>query len=295
MKVGSSSSMSSPADPARALVRHAAREPSPRRGGPRPSRAPAEGRRRRLWLPAHHGGGVGRRAGHRRRGRARLLAPPHVEDLASLPVGVREPPERAEGEPMSQHVLAIDDSPDVHRLLDVRVLQSRGPRPSSRARRQRAGVSAMARQLRPDLASCSTSTSRSSSGFEVLSEAGRSIPCCTAQIPVIFLTGKQSEVYTKVQGFPIWGAIDYVTRSQFEPWPSSARERGHGAAGIAAVSRHPRQWLARTSTWPHRASGTALVGFDLNAAHGGGVPGSAALRAHRLARLLLDIDHFKSR
>jgi diguanylate cyclase (GGDEF)-like protein len=117
---------------------------------------------------------------------------------------------------MSQCVLAIDDSPDVHRLLDVRL------RPEGlvlhHALDAGQGLS-MALDLRPDLILLDVDLPLVT-GFEVCQKL-KNDPM-TAQIPVIFLTGA-AEVYAKVHGFDL-GAVDYVTKP-FEPAELRARVR----------------------------------------------------------------------
>src|SRR5258708_12940716 len=109
---------------------------------------------------------------------------------------------------MSQTVLAIDDSPDVHRLLDVRL------RPEGlilhHALNAEEGLN-RARELLPDLILLDVDLPLVT-GFEVCQRL-KEDPA-TSPIPIIFLTGA-SEVYTKVQGFDL-GAIDYVIKP-FEP------------------------------------------------------------------------------
>src|ERR1700722_18338092 len=117
---------------------------------------------------------------------------------------------------MSQTVLAIDDSPDVHRLLDVRL------RPEGltihHALSAEEGL-ARAIDLRPDLILLDVDLPLMT-GFEVC-KALKNEPS-TANIPIIFLTGA-TEIHSKVQGFDL-GAIDYVVKP-FEPAELRARVR----------------------------------------------------------------------
>jgi two-component system, cell cycle response regulator len=117
---------------------------------------------------------------------------------------------------MSQTVLAIDDSPDIHRLLDVRL------RPEGlvlhHALSAEEGLG-MAGQLKPDLILLDVDLPLVT-GFEVCQKL-KDDPK-TSEIPIIFLTGDQA-VHTKVQGFDL-GAIDYVTKP-FEPAELRARVR----------------------------------------------------------------------
>jgi diguanylate cyclase (GGDEF)-like protein len=117
---------------------------------------------------------------------------------------------------MSQTVLAIDDSPDVHRLLDVRL------RPEGlvihHALNAEEGLT-MAREHLPDLVLLDVDLPLVT-GFEVCQRL-KEDPA-TSSIPVIFLTGA-AEIYTKVQGFDL-GAVDYVIKP-FDPAELRARVR----------------------------------------------------------------------
>jgi two-component system, cell cycle response regulator len=117
---------------------------------------------------------------------------------------------------MPPTVLAIDDSPDVHRLLDVRL------RPEElilhHALDAEEGL-AKAVELRPDLILLDVDLPLVT-GFEVCQRL-KSEPS-TASIPIIFLTGA-TEIHTKVQGFDL-GAVDYVVKP-FEPAELRARVR----------------------------------------------------------------------
>src|SRR5580698_5769579 len=104
---------------------------------------------------------------------------------------------------MPATVLAIDDSPDIHRLLDVRL------RPEGlvlyHALDAEEGL-AKAKELRPDLILLDVDLPLVT-GFEICRKL-KDDPV-TAHVPVIFLTGA-AEIYSKVQGFDL-GAVDYVT------------------------------------------------------------------------------------
>jgi two-component system, cell cycle response regulator len=176
---------------------------------------------------------------------------------------------------MSQCVLAIDDSPDVHRLLDVRL------RPEGlvlhHALDAELGLK-MAHDIRPDLILLDVDLPHFT-GFEVCQKL-KEDPI-TAQIPVIFLTGA-SEVYAKVQGFDL-GAVDYVTKP-FEPAELRARVRA-----ALRTKRYHDILAARshidglTGIW-NRAYFNQRMGEEC----------SAAKRYGRtISIVLLDIDHFK--
>jgi diguanylate cyclase (GGDEF)-like protein len=116
----------------------------------------------------------------------------------------------------SQSVLAIDDSPDIHKLLDVRL------RPEGLILHHALSADeglAMARDLKPDLILLDVNLPLVT-GFEICKKLKDDPP--TANIPIIFLTGA-SEIYTKVQGFDL-GGVDYVVKP-FEPAELRARVR----------------------------------------------------------------------
>jgi two-component system cell cycle response regulator len=176
---------------------------------------------------------------------------------------------------MRQCVLAIDDSPDVHRLLDVRL------RPEGlllhHALDAEQGL-VMAGEIRPDLILLDVDMPMIT-GFEVCQRL--KLNPLTAQIPVIFLTGA-AEVYTKVQGFDL-GAIDYVTKP-FEPAELRARVRA------ALRTKRYHDILAARS---HIDGLTGLwnrVYFDQRM----GDECSASRRYNRtISLILLDLDDFK--
>jgi len=176
---------------------------------------------------------------------------------------------------MSQRVLAIDDSPDVHRLLDVRL------RPEGlvlhHALDAEQGL-AMALDLRPDLILLDVDLPLIT-GFEVCQRL-KGNPA-TAQIPVIFLTGA-SEVYSKVQGFDL-GAADYVTKP-FDPAELRARVRSALRAkrynDILAARSHID---GLTGIW-NRAYFDQRMGEECSAGRRYG---------RTVSLLLLDLDHFK--
>jgi two-component system, cell cycle response regulator len=177
---------------------------------------------------------------------------------------------------MSQTVLAIDDSPDVHSLLDVR-LQPEGLILHHALDAER-GL-AMALDLRPDLILLDIDLPLIT-GFEVCQKL--KLNPITAQIPVIFLTGA-TEVYTKVQGFDL-GAVDYVTKP-FEPAELRARVRAALRAkryhDILAARSHID---GLTGIW-NRSYFDQRMGEEC----------SAARRYGRLISLiLLDIDDLKA-
>jgi diguanylate cyclase (GGDEF)-like protein len=176
---------------------------------------------------------------------------------------------------MSQTVLAIDDSPDVHRLLDVRL------RPEGlvlhHALNAEEGL-AMARELLPDLVLLDVDLPLIT-GFEVCQRM-KEDPA-TSAIPIIFLTGA-AEIYTKVQGFDL-GAVDYVLKP-FDPAELRARVRA-----ALRTKRFHDLLSARshvdglTGIW-NRSYFNQRMGEEI----------SAAQRYRRTVSLvMLDLDHFK--
>jgi two-component system cell cycle response regulator len=176
---------------------------------------------------------------------------------------------------MSHRVLAIDDSPDVHRLLDVRL------RPDGvivhHALDAEQGM-AMAVEVKPDLILLDIDLPLVT-GFEVCQKL-KDDPR-TAQIPVIFLTGA-AEVYTKVQGFDL-GAVDYVTKP-FEPAELRARVRA-----ALRTKRYHDILAARshidglTGVW-NRSYFNQRMGEECSA---------ATRYGRKVSLIMLDVDHFK--
>ena len=176
---------------------------------------------------------------------------------------------------MVQSVLVIDDCPDVHRLLEVRL------RPEALAIHHAMGGEegiAKAREVIPDLILLDVDLP-SLTGFEVCQRL-KEDPA-TLQVPVIFLTGA-SEVYTKVQGFDL-GAVDYVTKP-FEPAELRARVRA-----ALRTKRYHDLLAARshvdglTGVW-NRSYFNQRLGEEI----------SAARRYGRTVSLvMMDLDRFK--
>jgi two-component system cell cycle response regulator len=177
---------------------------------------------------------------------------------------------------MPATVLAIDDSPDVHRLLDVRL------RPEGlllhHALDAEEGL-AKAVELKPDLILLDVDLPLVT-GFEVCQRL-KSDPS-TASIPIIFLTGA-TEIHTKVQGFDL-GAVDYVVKP-FEPAELRARVRA-----ALRTKRFHDLLSARshvdglTGVW-NRSYFNQRIGDEI----------SAAQRYGRTVTIvMLDLDNFKA-
>jgi two-component system cell cycle response regulator len=176
---------------------------------------------------------------------------------------------------MSQTVLAIDDSPDIHRLLDVRL------RPEGVTIHHALDASeglAKAAEIKPDLILLDVDLPLMT-GFEVCQKL-KDDPR-TADIPIIFLTGA-TEVHTKVRGFDL-GAIDYVVKP-FEPAELRARVRA------ALRTKRFHDLLSAklhldglTGVW-NRSYFDQRFGEEIMAAQRYGRP---------VALVMLDLDHFK--
>lgn len=176
---------------------------------------------------------------------------------------------------MTQSVLVIDDSPEIHQLLAVRL------KPEGLALHHSHSADdglACALDLRPDLVLLDVDMP-GRTGFEVC-ERLKSDPR-TLGIPIIFLTGS-GDVESKVRGFDL-GGVDYVTKP-FEPAELRARVR-------AALRTKRFQDLlesranvdALTSLW-NRAYFDRRVNEEM----------AAVSRYGRVVSLvLIDIDHFK--
>jgi two-component system cell cycle response regulator len=172
-------------------------------------------------------------------------------------------------------VLAVDDSPEVHELLEVRL------RPEGlhlvTASSYDEGLK-LAREILPDLILLDVDMPEHS-GLDLCRRL-KDDPM-TSNIPVIFLTGS-SEVETKVHGFDL-GAIDYVTKP-FHPAELRARVR-------AALRMKRSQDLLT-----QKAQVDALTGLR-NRAHMDErltAEVAGATRSGRpLSLVMLDLDHFK--
>jgi two-component system, cell cycle response regulator len=175
-----------------------------------------------------------------------------------------------------QTILVIDDSPDTHTLLGLRLSSEAADLHA--AHDGKSGL-LMAGALKPDLILLDVNMP-DLSGFDVC-RALKSDPA-TSSIPVIFLTGT-SDTLAKVEGFDL-GAVDYVTKP-FEPAELRARVR--------AALRTKRYVDLLAS----RAEIDALTGL-YNRAHmdrrlAESVAG-AATGGHHASIILIDVDHFKS-
>jgi diguanylate cyclase (GGDEF)-like protein len=177
---------------------------------------------------------------------------------------------------MPQSVLLVDDSPEVHTLLEVRL------RPEGLVilhAFDEDEAMAQAVELQPDLVLLDLQL-RSTTGFEVcrrLKDEPR-----TAHIPIIFLTGT-ADVSSKVQGFDL-GAVDYVTK------PFDAAElRARVRAALRTKRFHDllavRAHVDGLTGLRNRAYFDQRLNDEVE----------AAKRYQRVVSLLMiDVDHFKS-
>lgn len=174
-----------------------------------------------------------------------------------------------------QTILVIDDSPEIHTLLDVRL------RPEGLRIEHASGAEeglAKAITLVPDLILLDVEMPVMG-GLEVCSRL-KADPL-TSMIPVIFLTGAEA-VEVKVRGFDL-GAVDYVTK----PF-NSAELRARVRAALRIKRFH--DMLAA------RAQVDGLTGL-WNRGYFNQRLSEEVLAARRYGRslslVLLDVDHFK--
>ena len=176
---------------------------------------------------------------------------------------------------MSQTVLAIDDSPDIHQLLDVRL------RPEGillhHALSADEGLE-KALHVKPDLILLDVDLPVLS-GFEVCQRL-KNDPA-TASIPIIFLTGA-SEVRTKVHGFDL-GAVDYVVKP-FDPAELRARVR---------AALRTKRFLDLLATRSHVDGLTGVWNRTYFNQRFGEEMSAATRYGRAVALVMLDLDHFK--
>ena len=175
-----------------------------------------------------------------------------------------------------QTVLAIDDSQDIHDLLEVRL------RPEEvtlhHALTAEDGLR-MARELRPDLVLLDVDMPMMT-GFEVCRRLKADLN--TASTPIIFLSAATA-THSKVSGFDV-GGIDYVTKP-FDPAELRARVR-------AALRTKRYNDLLATKAQIDALTGLWNRGY-FNQRLSEEV--AATTRYGRsLSLVLLDLDHFKS-
>jgi diguanylate cyclase (GGDEF)-like protein len=177
---------------------------------------------------------------------------------------------------MSNSILLIDDSPEIHTLVKVRLSKEQVVLHS--AHDGTAGLEA-ARNLQPDLILLDVGLP-GRDGFAICAELKSDRR--TANIPIIFLTGATS-TDEKIRGLEL-GATDYVVKP-FEPAELRARVRA------ALRTKNLVELLSRkamidglTGLW-NRAYLDAHMAIELAAARRNQTP---------LACIMADIDQFKS-
>ncbi len=174
-----------------------------------------------------------------------------------------------------QTILVIDDSPEIHTLLDVR-LRPEGLR-VEHAMTPAEGL-AKAFDLQPDLILLDVEMPEMG-GLEVCTRL-KADPS-TSMVPVIFLTGAGS-VDVKVRGFDL-GAVDYVTKP-FDPAELRARVR----AALRTKRFHDMlaaraQLDGLTGLW-NRGYFNQRLADEVHAVRRYG---------RGLSLVMLDVDHFK--
>lgn len=177
---------------------------------------------------------------------------------------------------MTQKILAIDDSPDIHQLLRVRLkhldVQLESALNATEALKK-------VEEDHPDLILLDVCMP-DVSGFE-LCKTIKSRPE-SSNIPVIFLTGA-SEVKQKVMGFEV-GAVDYIEKP-FEPEELTARVRA------ALRSKRYYDMLAQRAMLDGLTGLWNRAHFDQRLME----EVAASQRYDRpLSLVMLDVDRFKS-
>jgi len=177
---------------------------------------------------------------------------------------------------MPETILVIDDSPDIHTLVKVRlgkeqlVIESAYDGPS--------GLAA-ARSIRPDLILLDVEMP-DRDGFAVCADL-KADPA-TMDIPIIFLTGATT-TEDKIRGLEL-GATDYVTKP-FDPAELRARVRASlRTKYLLGLLAQKAMIDGLTELW-NRAYLDTRLGSELSAARRSGQP---------LSCVMADVDRFKS-
>lgn len=177
---------------------------------------------------------------------------------------------------MSERILVIDDSPDIHVLVKVR-LANQGVQIES-AIDAETGLAA-ARAHPPDLILLDVELPNRD-GFSVCAELKND--AATMNVPVIFLTGA-STAQDKIRGLDL-GATDYVTKP-FDPAELRARVRAAlRTQALMNLLSKKAMIDGLTGLW-NRMYLDARLSAELAAARRSGRP---------LSCLMLDIDRFKA-
>jgi diguanylate cyclase (GGDEF)-like protein len=176
---------------------------------------------------------------------------------------------------MAQSILVIDDSEDIHKLLDAR-LREEGVL-LHHALSSQEGLR-MAQELRPDLVLLDVDMP-DSTGFDICMIL-KNDPA-TASLPIIFLTAASGAI-DKVRGFDI-GAVDYVTK------PFDAAELKARVRAALRTKRYQDLLTARsnvdalTGLWNRRYFDERLKSeLAANQRYG-----------RQVSLIMLDVDEFK--
>ncbi|MET0387235.1 MAG: diguanylate cyclase [Polyangiales bacterium] len=176
---------------------------------------------------------------------------------------------------MARTILIVDDSPDIHALLTVRLRDERAELCHTLDPLQ---ALPLAHQHSPDLVLLDVDMP-GRSGFDVCRDLKNDPQ--TAAIPIIFLSGKLDQA-TKIAGLDL-GAVDYVTKP-FDP--AELRARVRSALRIKQLQDQLID-LARidelTGLWNRAYLDTRLTQEVAQARRNG----------RALSVLMFDVDHFK--
>lgn len=176
---------------------------------------------------------------------------------------------------MQQPVLVIDDSPDIHRLLKVRLAEENVTLLAAMSGRD--GIE-VARQQQPDLILLDVGLP-DLGGFDVCRQLKADVE--TRSIPVIFLTGA-SDTVNKVTGLDL-GAVDYIVKP-FDVAELRARVRAAlRTVRYQKLLAQQAQLDGLTGLWNRVYLDTRLREML-----------SACVRyERRMCVAMLDVDHFK--
>jgi diguanylate cyclase (GGDEF)-like protein len=177
---------------------------------------------------------------------------------------------------MPDKILVIDDSPEIHKLVQVRL--SKEAVVIHSAHDGDSGLKA-ARQIRPDLILLDVEMP-GRDGFAVCVEL-KSDPA-TMDTPIIFLTGTTS-TEDKIRGLEL-GASDYITKP-FDPGELRARVRASLRARYLVELLSKKAMIdGLTGLW-NRSYLDLHLHMELSAARRSGQP---------LSCVMADVDHFKA-
>ncbi|HEX4147104.1 MAG TPA: diguanylate cyclase [Pirellulales bacterium] len=177
---------------------------------------------------------------------------------------------------MADKILIIDDSPEIHTLVKVRLAQEDVVIHS--AFDGATGLAA-ARELQPDLILLDVDMPERD-GFVVCADL--KADACTMEVPIIFLTGFTS-LEDKIRGLDL-GATDYITKP-FDAAELRARVRASlRTRRLVGLLAKKAMIDGLTGLW-NRTYLDTLVGREYSAARRSGRP---------LSCIMADVDRFKS-